>query len=142
MVPLTQALDPMIQSPPFFVPKVSKDQFESHYQAMATHVGCPAPELSERVYAIEFKHNGQEWTATVGEPMRGFHRRTIRSGGASVERKDSIPDSALVLAIFPGNPYIVVTDGGQAIGTRSVWENPLMAGRPTSITRFLQGKQF
>ena len=40
-------------------------------------------------------------------------------------------DPAVVQAIFPGDPYVVVTDK-RPIGTaRSKWENPFMAGRPS-----------
>jgi len=47
----------------------------------------------------------------------------------------SIP--AMVLAIFPGDPYLVVTDhllGNTSIGSHL--ENPFLAGRPRSVVRF------
>lgn len=47
-----------------------------------------------------------------------------------------LSDSAQVLAIFPGNPYLVVTNYRITDGVRSAWENPFMAGRPTSVTFF------
>ena len=47
----------------------------------------------------------------------------------------SIP--AMVLAIFPGDPYLVVTDhllGNTSVGSHL--ENPFPAGRPRSVVRF------
>jgi len=97
---------------------------------------CAAPELSQRVYSIAYTHNGEEWVATVGQQLRGVQRRKVRSGGTSVERECPVADPATVLAIFPGSPYIVVTNHRIAANVVSKWENPFMAGQPKSVTRF------
>lgn len=51
-----------------------------------------------------------------------------------------VGDSASVLAIFPGNPYIVVTDAGRTGGLLSRWVNPFMAGKPRSVAYFSEAK--
>ena len=88
-----------------------------------------------RIYSITFVHDGEEWTATVGEQLRGIKHRVTRSKGQQLERTTPISDAAMVLAIFPGAPYIVVTDKG--INQKySKWENPFMAGSPVTVKYF------
>jgi hypothetical protein len=55
--------------------------------------------------------------------------------GKPVYLETPVSDPATVLAIFPGDPFLVVTDKGVA-GVRSEWENPFMAGMPSSVARF------
>lgn len=42
----------------------------------------------------------------------------------------------MVLAIFPGSLYLVVTDARPLTPKASNWENPFMAGVPRSVTLF------
>ena len=93
--------------------------------------------MEKRVYSITFVHNGERWTATVGESLRGKGFRTSRSRGMRIEREYPVSDPAIVMAIFPGIPYMVVTNHrmrGQRVG--SAWENPFFAGEPESVTYF------
>ena len=78
---------------------------------------------------MTFRHNGEEWTATVGERLVG--RRWKAVGRPRIERVQHLSDPARVLAIFAGHPFAVVLDG-----TRSAWNNPFYAGDVRSIVRF------
>lgn len=127
----------MPEAPQFFVPAATPDNQESVYASFAKWCGRAVPSLERRVYSITFVHNGDEWTATVGESLSGRRFRTVRSRGVKLEREQPVSDSAIVLAIFPGVPYMVVTNhriGGRDVG--SAWENPFFAGEPTSVSFF------
>ena len=127
----------MPEAPQFFVPAATPDNQESVYASFAEWCSRAVPSLERRVYSITFVHNGDEWTATVGESLRGRRFRTVRSRGVKLEREQPVSDPAIVLAIFPGTPYIVVTNhriGGRNVG--SAWENPFFAGQPKSVTYF------
>ena len=122
---------PMMKSAPqFFVPDVPDESNESAwYQILAAFAQQPVPPERERVYSISYTHNGEEWTSTVGETSRGFRQRTIGRGAKKREAIDRLADPAKVLAIFPGNPYFVVTDKDLVSRVRSDWANPFMMGR-------------
>jgi hypothetical protein len=111
--------------PAFFIPGFPADEFETRYAALAEACHSAVPDPAERIYSITFGDDGDEWTATVGLPLAGVHRRTGRVG-----------DPATVLAIFPGTPFMVVTDYGVRDGVQSAFVNPFMAGQPTSVTYF------
>jgi hypothetical protein len=123
----------MGDSPSFFVPAADPDNEESVYAEFADWCGCSIPSRSKRVYSITFIHDGVEWTATVGEQLKGFER------GRSPRNR--VSDPAFVLAIFPGNPYMVVTNHGIAENVGSEWVNPFLAGEPKSITYFSSGEE-
>lgn len=127
----------MAEAPHFFVPAATIEDQESVYADFARWCGRVVPSPNRRIYSITFIHDGEEWTATVGEPLRGKRFRTSRSRGMGIESEQPISDPAIVLAIFPGSPYMVVTNhrlGGRNVGSR--WENPFFAGEPESITYF------
>lgn len=107
----------------FFVPEIEPDAQEAAYADLAKFCEHVVPD--KRVYSITFMHDSEEWTATVGESLRG-----VRTKG---KQKLMLSDPATVLAIFPGYPFKVVTN---AWAVRSAWENPFLAGNPTSITYF------
>lgn len=123
----------------FFLPSVSADKQEEVYSTLAKSVDCPVPSKKTRIYSITFRHDGDEWTATVGETLRGhtIADPSARAKNRRIERQ--LGDSAVVLAIFPGDPYCVFTDRGYSAGSRSAWENPFMAGRPSSVVYFDDG---
>jgi hypothetical protein len=121
----------MSDEPNFFFPQVEPEKQEAAYAEVAAWSHQTIPE--RRIYSITYAHDGEEWTATVGEFMSGVRYRTRRSRGERIETKQHLSDSAMVLAIFPGVPFFVVTDSG---GGRSKWENPFMAGRPKKVKYF------
>lgn len=126
----------VLEVPSFFVPEASDLDAETTYEALAAFARCVVPSLDKRVFQIEWRHHGDEWTATVGSSLHGKRTRTRTVRGARREVTTPLSSSARVLAIFPGNPYVVVTDA-QPIGPRpSDWANPFMAGIPTSVRRF------
>lgn len=127
----------MSKAPQFFVPAAtSSEQAESVYADLAVLCHKSVPSMERRIYSITYTHNGEEWTATVGERLSGTKYRTTGSGSKRREVATLVSDPAIVLAIFPGEPYFVVTNHRLAGNIRSAWENPFMAGRPESVTHF------
>src|SRR6267143_4823594 len=100
----------MADAPSFFVPAATPDNQESVYAGFAEWCQRPVSPLERRIYSITYVHDGDEWTATVGEALRGIRYRTSRSKGKKIERTNQIGDPAIVLAIFPGVPFKVVTN--------------------------------
>jgi hypothetical protein len=126
----------MDDAPSFFLPYAEPDKQESAYQSLAEIINRPVPDAGKRIYSITFRHNGEEWTATVGQKLHGTKTRETRSKGKKRTSTTSLQDDAMVLAIFSGTPYLVCTDGGN--NSRSLWENPFFAGQPHSVTYFEQ----
>ena len=126
----------MGDTPEFFVPMVPTKNQEEMYSQLAQWCHQPVPEPQDRIYSITFVHDGEEWTATVGEYLRGVKYRQSRSKGHKVEQRVPLSDPAIVLAIFPGNPFVVVTNHQIAGDIDSAWENPFLAGEPISTTHF------
>ena len=126
----------MPEAPAFFVPAATPETQESVYADFAKWCGRPAPPLGERIYSIVFMHDGESWHATVGEVMHGTKYSTHKVRGNKVERSQSVSDPALVLAIFPGVPFMVVTNHRIAGNVGSRWENPFLAGKPEPVTYF------
>lgn len=124
--------------PKFFLPAATDDvQAERQYLTFAEWAGVAAPERTARIYSIRFVHDGEEWVAAVGEALRGVKlQRKGRSRRAPIERTTPVYDPAIVLAIFPGVPYRVVTNEGLVGRVGSRWANPFLAGAPDSVTRF------
>ena len=122
--------------PEFFVPGVEDENLEQTYEELARLCRVAPPPRNQRVFSISYRHDGEEWTATVGTTLRGSRSRTVTRRGARVEQHDRLSDPALVLAIFPGYPYFVVTNHRIPRSVGSAWENPFMAGQPFSVTLF------
>ena len=120
----------------FFIPAATDETKESVYESFAKRCNIPVPKTNARIYSIVFRHDGETWTATVGETLKGVHHLTKKLRGAKIERSTPVSDPALVLAIFPGNPFMVVTNQGTLGNVRSSWANPFLAGAPDSITYF------
>ena len=120
----------------FFVPFTSSAaDAESAYEQLAKLCHRAPPPKAERIHSITFSHNGQTWTATVGERLSGREVKTAKSKGVRREHEVSLSDPAVVVAIYPGVPYFVATAIEPNTG-RSAWENPFMAGQPSSVTYF------
>lgn len=125
-----------MKAPEFFVPKAEPGEQESAYVELAAWAQRQVPPAKDRVYSITFEHDGVEWTATVGERLKGHTIANPRARAKMRRIERPRGDSATVLAIFAGPPYIVVTDGGAITGGSTAWANPFMAGQPTSATHF------
>lgn len=126
----------MTQVPTFFVPAATPETQEGIYAEFARWCGRALPSPEERVYSITFIHDGEEWTATVGQTMTGTRQVSRRVRGQKVQQTETRSDPARVLAIFPGDPFMVVTNHRIAGNVGSRWENPFFAGRPVSVTPF------
>ena len=120
----------------FFLPRANDDeQAERLYDALAEFAGCAPAPAGERVQAIAFPAHGAHWVAAVGEELRG--RRTTQQlrRGEVLERTEELASGTRVLAIYPGAPYVVVTDAQPITGATSEWANPFTA-EPDEVTRF------
>jgi hypothetical protein len=114
----------------FFVPEKPEGKSDEEvFAALAQVCGCPVPALADRVYSISYRHDGENWTSTVGKRSEGVRTKTVGRGSARREVSTRLSDPAVVLAIFPGNPYMVITNGARG----SDWANPFLMG-PTAIT--------
>ncbi len=123
--------------PTFFVPAAMEDTQEQEYATFAERCNRSVPHYKERIYSIIFIHDGDEWTATVGEKLHGIKERKTRGKQGWKYSQREVSDPAVILAIFPGNPFMVVTNhriGGRDVG--SSWVNPFMAGIPSSVVHF------
>lgn len=128
----------MSDVPYFFVPAATAENQESVYAEFAKWCTRPVPDMAQRIYSITYAHDGEEWTATVGHNLTGVRCRTVRSRGQKIERTSQVGDPAIVLAIFPGVPYMVVTNHRIGGNVGSAWENPFMAGQPKAVVLFRQ----
>jgi hypothetical protein len=126
----------MEKPPAFFVPAATPENLESVYADFAKMCRSAVPPVEQRIYSITYTHDGEDWTATVGKNLTGVRHKTSRVKGVKVEREERLSDPALVLAIFTGNPFFVVTNHRLVGNVGSRWENPFMAGRPSSVTYF------
>ena len=78
----------MTETPAFFVPAATPDNQELVYTDFANWCHMPVPPLKERIYSITYIHDGEEWTATVGESLYGVRRRITRSKGKKIEKTE------------------------------------------------------
>jgi hypothetical protein len=120
----------------FFLPRADDDeQAERLYAALAEFAGCAPAPAGERVHAIAFTADGARWVASVGEELHG--RRTTQQlrRGELLERTEELSSPTRVLAIYPGSPYVVVTDAQPITGAPSEWANPFSV-EPEEVTRF------
>jgi hypothetical protein len=110
----------------FFLPFLPPELAEASYAHIAERCDKIAPRPGDRVYSISFAHGRVVWVATVGKLLKGYrtgHRAT----------PSFIEDPAMVLAIFPGTPYCVVTDALHTMGSH--FEN-IFFGTPLEVEYF------
>jgi hypothetical protein len=115
----------------FFVPHVQPGDEEPAYAVLAALANVAPPTHKDRVYSITWKHDGIEWTATVGENLKGS--QTITKGRGHLQRVITIPHSSsdTVLAVFRGLPFVIVHDNRSR-----TWNLPIYAGKPSRIIPF------
>ena len=120
----------------FFLPRANDhDQAERLYDALAEFAGCDPAPAGRRVHAVEFTHDGAQWIAEVGAELRGRRTTHRLRRGELVEHTEELTSSSRVLAVYPGAPFVVVTDAPPITGTPSEWANPFSA-RPDRVTWF------
>jgi hypothetical protein len=120
----------------FFLPRASDDeQAERLYEALAEFAGCEPAPPGQRVHAITFDQDGARWVAEVGAELRGERTTQQLRRGELLERTETLTSATRVLAVYPGTPYVVVTDAQPITGTPSEWANPFTA-RPDEVTLF------
>ena len=120
----------------FFLPRASDDeQAERLYDALAEFAGCEPASPGRRVRSIAFTQEGTRWVAEVGEELRGQRTTQQLRRGELIERTETLASTARVLAVYPGTPFVVVTDAQPITGTPSEWANPFTA-QPDQVTYF------
>jgi hypothetical protein len=120
----------------FFLPRASDDeQAERLYEALAEFAGCEPAPPARRVRSIAFDQDGARWVAEVGEELRGERTTQQLRRGELIERTETLGSTARVLAVYPGTPFVVVTDAQPITGTPSEWANPFSA-RPDEVSWF------
>jgi hypothetical protein len=115
----------------FFIPQIPPEKVEECFADLARAIGRAAPPPGKRIYSITYRHNGETWTATVGERLKGHVIKTSRTRGQRVERTIPLSNPSVVMAIFPGVPFHVWHDGASR-----TWANPFLTSEPVSITYF------
>jgi hypothetical protein len=120
----------------FFVPRASDDeQAERLYDAFAEFAGCEPAAPGRRVQSVSFRQDGARWVATVGEELHGERRSQQLRRGELIERTETLTSSSRVLAVYPGEPFTVVTDAQPITSAPSEWANPFTA-EPAEVTYF------
>jgi hypothetical protein len=120
----------------FFLPRASDDeQAERLYGALAEFAGCEPAPPGRRVHSIAFSADGARWVAEVGAELTGERRTEQLRRGELIERTEQLSSPSLVLAVYPGSPYVVVTDAQPITGAASEWANPFTA-QPDEVTWF------
>ena len=120
----------------FFLPRASDDeQAERLYDALAEFAGCEPAPPGRRVHSISFSQDGAQWTAEVGEELHGVRTTQQLRRGELIERTEQLSSSSRVLAVYPGTPFVVVTDAQPITSTPSEWANPFTA-QPDRVTYF------
>ena len=120
----------------FFLPRAADDeQAERLYEALAEFAGTEPAPPGRRVRAVVFTSDGARWTAEVGQELTGTRTTQQLRRGALLERTERLSSSSRVLAIYPGTPFVLVTDAQPITGAPSEWANPFTA-RPDEVTLF------
>ena len=120
----------------FFLPRASDDeQAERLYEALAEFAGCEPAPPGRRVRSIAFTQDGVQWVAEVGAELSGQRTTQQLRRGELVERTETFSSPARVLAVYPGTPFVVVTDAQPITGTPSEWANPFSA-QPDRVALF------
>src|SRR4051794_23074901 len=123
----------------FFLPRADDDeQAERLYDALAEFAGCEPAPPGRRVRSIAFSQDGARWTAAVGEELTGVRTTQQLRRGELIERTEELSSPSRVLAVYPGTPYVVVTDAQPITGTPSEWANPFTV-QPDEVTLFETG---
>jgi hypothetical protein len=126
----------MAEPPVFFLPSCPPHEQEETYAHIASKVDRSIPCFGNRVYAVSFQHDGTLWIATVGERLKG--RKQVCEGRQRTDGYTLIEDLALVLAIFPDDPYCIFTDSNPG----SQLANPLYAETPIGIEYFFWPRRY
>jgi hypothetical protein len=134
-----KGLDAMNEhAPDFFVPEVEADRAEDAYIGYARLCEVAPPSPGKRIYSITFEHNGETWTATVGKPLSGVGYTRQRHGSAPTHVARKLSDPAVVLAIFPGVSYQIVTNNWQS--SLGEFANPFFAAETAKQIVYFSAK--
>lgn len=119
----------------FFVSGVAEGDAEQEYHRLAEVVGADASTPGRRVRQVFFKIGRESWVATVGRSPEGTRPEHRRVKGKLTTTTDKLADDSTVLAIYPGDPFVVVTDAAPVGTAESRWPSPVRA-KPSRIVYF------
>ena len=89
--------------------------------------------MSEKgLHSVTWQHNGETWTATVGEQLHGYRIETRGRGRKKTYARVELFDPARILQV---GAYEVWHDLGHAAQSRSEWNNPITIGSPIHIVK-------
>ena len=88
-----------------------------------------------RSFRVPYFEEAARWVASVGEELSGRRTTRLLRRGELIEHTETLSSSSRVLAVYPGTPFVVVTDAQPITGTPSEWANPFTA-RPDEVTLF------
>lgn len=123
----------------FFIPAVEDpDNWEVIYKEFAEACNTHPLPHGKRIRSITFpKSTVETWTAAVGKKLSGTKMVSQGKGADRREYPKSLSDGATVLAIFPGVPYMVLTNKNLDPTASSQWANPFLAHKdPTGVEYF------
>lgn len=110
---------------------VEPEKQEEAYAEIAQFIGAGAHAPGQRIYAMTWMHNGVEWTATVGDTLRGTETKKIGRGRAATYQDIPRRTDDTVLAIYSGAPYMIAHDNKSRY-----WNLPILAGEPSRVVMF------
>lgn len=122
--------------PMFFVPASTEGNMEERYAELAKLAQSTVPKNGKRIYSLTFKSKHEEWVATVGEKLNGKKDEYDRKGRRLAVYERTLSDEAVVLAIFSGYPYTIVTTQGLMGRSHSVFANPISTNEVVSVVWF------
>lgn len=126
----------MTDVPVFFVPNVKDETDEEVLAELASFAGVSVPGAESRIYSIEFEHDGEIWSATVGLRLEGLKNERVSGSRVLSEYERRVSDPATVLAIISDSPTVVITDAIPIGHIRSKWNNPFYAGQVKKTVKF------
>lgn len=119
----------------FFVGGVAETDAEAEYLRLAKTAGADAASSGRRVRQIFFRIGRESWVATVGQSPAGTRPVHRRQKGQLATTTEKLADESIVLAIFAGDPFLIVTTAAPAGAAESRWTGPVPA-KPSKIVYF------
>ena len=119
----------------FFIPGVPDNEAEHVYADLARLCGVPVPPLGERIQQITFTHDGEDWTAAVGQHLRGSRTERKRRRGRMVDVTTRLSDSATC-------GRSLRAPRTRSLRTPGRWARPGRSGRTRSTSASALGSSF
>ncbi|MET3768978.1 hypothetical protein ABIB15_001664 [Marisediminicola sp. UYEF4] len=135
-------------APPYAGPQDAglPDADEAAYRRLAELAGAAPAESGRRIRQVAFKVGRESWTAEVGRKMAGTRPEHRRRKGEFTTTTEKLSGPAVVLAIFDGTPFSIVTDAEPATSAPagsetsapepSSWPILVLVDKPSRVAYF------